>query len=71
MTRRFYAKTLTNDEGYKVRVVFSTDNAAFEDYTYERQRIVNDAMRRNADGETKGKLMDTNGNTVGGFREER
>ena len=21
MTRRFYAKTLTNDEGYKVRIV--------------------------------------------------
>ncbi len=71
MTRRFYAKTLTNDDGRKVRIAFSTDNAAFEDYTYERSRIVNDAMRRNAEGERSGRLMDANGNTVGSFREAR
>ncbi len=63
--------TVRNDEGRRVRIVFATDNAAFEDNPNERRRIVRTAMARNEHGETEGRLMDTNGNTVGGFREIR
>lgn len=63
--------TIRNDEGRRVRIEFATVNAAFEDYADERQRLVREARQRNRDGETSGTLMDTNGNTVGGFREIR
>ena len=63
--------TVRNDEGRRVRIQFATDNAAFEDYPNERRRLVRVAMARNEHGEREGRLMDTNGNTVGGFRELR
>jgi hypothetical protein len=63
--------TIRNDEGRRVRIDFATDNAAFEDYPNERQRLVRNARQRNRDGEREGVLIDTNGNTVGGFREIR
>jgi len=63
--------TVRNDEGRRLRIEFRTDNAAFEDYPFERQRLVSKARERNRNGETEGRLMDTNGNTVGGFREIR
>ncbi len=63
--------TVRNDEGRRIRIEFSTDNAAFEDYPDERRRIVRVAMARNEHGETSGTLMDTNGNTVGVFQEIR
>jgi hypothetical protein len=66
-----FTKTIKNDEGRRVRITFATDNAAFEDYADERGRLVRKARQRNRDGETEGRLMDTNGNTVGGFREIR
>ncbi len=64
-----FKTTFRNDEGRRLRVEFATDNAAFEDYADERQRLVRKARQRNRDGETEGRLMDTNGNTVGVFRE--
>jgi hypothetical protein len=63
--------TVRNDAGRQVRIEFATDNAAFEDYPGERDRLVRKAITRNRNGETYGRLMDTNGNTVGGFREIR
>jgi hypothetical protein len=63
--------TVKNGSGRRVRIEFATANAAFEDYPGERRRLVRKAMARNRDGETEGRLMDTNGNTVGGFRELR
>jgi len=63
--------TVRNEEGRRVRIEFATANAAFEDYPGERRRIVRVAMARNEHGEREGRLMDTNGNTVGGFREIR
>jgi hypothetical protein len=63
--------TVRNEAGRRLRIRFATDNAAFEDYPGERRRIVRKAINRNRDGETEGRLMDTNGNTVGGFREIR
>jgi hypothetical protein len=64
-----FTRTIRNDEGRRLRISFATDNAAFTDYADERWRLVRKARQRNRDGETEGRLMDTNGNTVGGFRE--
>ncbi|GAG12693.1 unnamed protein product [marine sediment metagenome] len=63
--------TITNDRNRRVRIEFATDNAAFIDYPDERQRLINKARERNRDGDLCGSLLDTNGNTVGGFREIR
>jgi hypothetical protein len=63
--------TVRNDEGRRLRIEFSTDNAAFADYADERQRLVREAIQKNRDGRREGVLLDTNGNTVGGFREIR
>ncbi len=61
--------TIRNERGRRVRIDFATANAAFQDYPDERRTIVRKAVERNRDGEREGVLMDTNGNTVGGFRE--
>ena len=66
-----YRNVIRNSRGRRVLIDFETDNAAFEDYPGERTRLATNAMNRNRDGETEGRLMDTNGNTVGGFREIR
>lgn len=50
-------------------VTFDTDNAAFDDdnFVSECGRIINNARERIENGETDGRLMDINGNTVGKF----
>ncbi len=63
--------TIQIDEERRLRIEFATDNAAFEEYPDERCKLVRKARQRNRDGEKEGTLLDTNGNTVGGFREIR
>jgi hypothetical protein len=63
--------TVRNEAGRRVRIEFATGNAAFEDNPNERRRLVRVAMARNENGDREGRLMDFNGNTVGGFREIR
>ncbi len=60
--------TIRNDEGRR-QIEFATDNAAFGEFADEQCRLVRNARQRNRDGEKEGTLLDTNGNTVGGFRE--
>lgn len=44
-----------------------TDNAAFEDKDQEIARILRNAADRIEAGQSSGKLMDANGNSVGSF----
>jgi hypothetical protein len=55
----------------KLTVTIETDNAAFEgDAGPELSRILRGLARRLEDGETQGRLRDSNGNTVGRFELE-
>jgi hypothetical protein len=44
-----------------------TDNAAFEDAPGEVARILQVVAERVRDGQTSGRVLDINGNSVGGF----
>ena len=53
-----------------VKISFETDNAAFHDelgYSkrYEIMRILKNITRRIDNGDTEGKVMDVNGNSIG------
>lgn len=51
----------------RVVIEFDTDNAAFADYPGEEARILQDAVKRIAAGQSHGDLYDYNGNKVGTF----
>jgi hypothetical protein len=44
-----------------------TDNAAFEDGSFEVARILREVAKRLDRGETDGRVQDVNGHTVGDF----
>ena len=46
---------------------FSTDNAAFEHSATETARILRKIAKRIEAGDTDGKIMDSNGNSVGTY----
>lgn len=51
-----------------MKVEFKTDNAAFEDYKEgEIARILCEVARKIESGNTSGKVMDANGNSVGEY----
>lgn len=51
-----------------MKIVFSTENAAFEDYREgETARILCEVARKIEGGSTSGKVVDANGNTIGSY----
>ena len=50
-----------------MKIKFSTDNAAFEEYglEYQTETIFERIMQRIKNGETEGKIQDINGNNIG------
>lgn len=48
-----------------IKIKINTDNAAFEDNPAELTEILNKALKIVHSGRGCGKLMDSNGNTVG------
>ena len=54
--------------GGVMKIVFSTENAAFEDYREgETARILCEVARKIEGGSTSGKVVDANGNTIGSY----
>ena len=62
-------RIILKEQGRRILIDIEEDNAAFIDYPGERNRLISLAVRRYRAGETRGGLMDTNGNTVGRFIE--
>ncbi len=51
----------------KLIIEYSTDNAAFEDNDLEESRLLLSVVASIKNGYSEGRLMDSNGNTVGHF----
>ena len=52
-----------------MKIQFSTDNAAFEEYgiEYQIEVICERIIQRIKNGETEGKIQDINGNNIGSW----
>ena len=52
-----------------MKIQFSTDNAAFEEYgiEYQIEVIFERIIQRIKNGETEGKIQDINGNNIGSW----
>lgn len=52
-----------------MKIQFSTDNAAFEEYgtEYQIEYIFERIIQRIKNGETEGKIQDINGNNIGSW----
>ena len=51
----------------KITIEFHTDNASFEDYYDELNRVLSDVINKVIKGRLEGAIIDSNGNTIGNF----